>query len=419
MIDTGAIAEVTYDLARRDFSPQFGGPETGFREKRLWQEVRALGTRLWLDTGDSDTARALWCSEFEALTTNNTLLNREIQTGQYDAFVREAAEAIRGAAPEIDERQLILEIAFVLNARHGLRLVELFDAHVSVELHTDLGHDVERSVAYGRRYYDICPERFHVKVPLMPAGLLAARRLGQFGIPINFTLGFSARQNYVAALLAQPRFVNVFMGRLNAFVADNDLGDGRNVGEKATLATQRELLSLREAGRTRSRLIGASMREGGQVATLAGLDVFTMPPTTASQYENEPAADLSSRVEDDPPVQLGEGIALDDFNGASLWEVPEGFKDCVERLLAEDIGALTPDHIQGHFAQAGCTDLFPRWSEADIRMATVDGKIPVFANWRDRLAAGRIGLDALMNLSAFQSFATDQNALDNRIQSLI
>ena len=419
MIDTEAIADVAYDLARRDFSAQFGGPETGFRENRIWQEVRRVGTRLWLDTGDIDSAKALWCSEFEALTTNNTLLNREIQKGQYDGFVRETAEAIREAAPEIDERPLVAEVAFVLNARHGLKLVEMFDAHVSVELHTDLGHDVEGSVAYGRRYYDLCPERFHVKVPLTPAGLLAARRLGQFGIPINLTLGFSARQNYVAALLAQPRFVNVFMGRLNAFVSDNELGDGRNVGEKATLATQRALLRLREAGRTRTQLIGASMREGAQVAGLAGLDVFTMPPKIASQYESEPAASLSSQVETDPPVQFGREIALDDFNGAVLWDVPESFKENVELLLTEDLDALTPDGIQGHFARAGYADLFPRWSEEDIRTATAGGKIPVLANWQAGLMAGRLGLDALMNLSAFQSFATDQKALDDRIRSLI
>ena len=276
MIDTEAIADVSYALARRDFSPSFGGPETGFREKRVWQEVRRLGTRLWLDTGDIESASGLWCSELEALTTNNTLLNHEIQKGAYDDFVGEAAEAIRGVEPEIDEQQLVLEVGLVLNARHGLRLVEMFDAHVSVELHTDLGDDVERSVAYGKRYFDICPERFYVKVPLTTAGLLAARKLGQLGIPVNLTLGFSARQNYLAALLAQPRFVNVFMGRLGAFVADNGLGDGRHVGEKATLATQRELSALREAGRTRSLLIGASMREATQVAQRQRNDILRL-----------------------------------------------------------------------------------------------------------------------------------------------
>ncbi len=423
MIDTEAIAELAYDLARRDFSHQFGGPELGFREKPIWQKVRALGTRLWLDTGDIDEAKTLWCCEFEALTTNNTLLNKEIQKGLYDGFVREVAKAIRRVAPGIDESPyssgLILEIAFVLNAYHALRLVEMFDAHVSVELHTDLGHDVERSVAYGRRYYDICPERFHVKVPLTAAGLLAARRLGAEGIPVNFTLGFSARQNYAAALIAQPRFVNVFMGRLNAFVADNGLGDGRNVGEKATLATQRMLIGLRDAGRTRSLLIGASMRDGSQVAALAGLDVLTMPTKAAAQYEESPASRLSPQIDADPDVQLADGIRFEDFDAATLWNVPQAFKGCVEGLLREDVDSMTPEDVQSHFARHGFEDFLPEWSAEDIDTATADGKIPVLARWQKRLLRGDVGLDALMNLSAFGAFATDQRALDDRIRSLI
>jgi hypothetical protein len=35
------------------------------------------------------------------------------------------------------------------------------------------------------------------------------------------------------------------------------------------------------------------------------------------------------------------------------------------------------------------------------------------------LASGQIGLDALMNLSARQSFVTDQTALDDRIRSMV
>lgn len=419
MIDTDAIAEVTYAMARRDFSCPFGSSELALKEKPAWDKVRALGTRLWLDTGDIDEAKALWCSGFEALTTNNTLLNREIQKGLYDDFIRETAKTLQKAASELDERQLILEIGFTLNAYHGLKLAEMFDARVSVELHTDLGHDVDASVAYGKRYYDICPERFYVKVPLTPAGLLAARKLGRLGVPINFTLGSSARQDYVAALLAQPRFVNVFMGRLNAFVADNRLGDGRNIGEKATLAAQRELLKLRDAGRTRTVLIGASMREGAQVPALAGLDVFTMPPKVASQYEQDPPAVLSAQVENDPSVELADGVRLADFNGATLWDVPQAFKATVDRLLDTDVEALTPRRVRTHFAEAGFADFLPAWSEQDTRTAAVDGKVPVYERWKERLAARQIGLDALMNLSAFQAFATDQRALDERIRSLI
>jgi len=419
MIDTEVVAAVTHDMSRKSFSHEFGRPEVELKQKPVWRKVRDLGTRLWLDTGDIDEAKKLWCSEFEALTTNNTLLNKEIQKGIYDGLVREAAEAVRKAAPDIDEKELILEIAFVLNSHHALRLVDIFDAWVSVELHTDLAHDVERTVTYGKRYFDICPERFYVKVPLTPAGFLATRRLGQLGVPVNFTLGFSARQNYLAALLAKPAFVNVFLGRLNAFVADNSLGDGKNIGEKATLATQRELLKLREAKRTHSLLIAASMREGAQVPVLGGVDVYTMPPKVAAQYESVPFDEPSRQIEQDPTVSPAEGIKLEDFDAQKLWDVSEPFKKAVDRLLEKDIETLTPEAVRKHFANAGFPDFLPDFSNSDISTATKDGKIPVFQNWKVRLTRGQVGLDALMNLSAFCAFATDQKALDDRIKSLI
>ena len=123
----------------------------------------------WLDTGDIDSAAELWVNEFTALTTNNTLLNAEVQKGIYDDLIAEAAKVLSG----VDRRTLIVEIAFFLNARHGLRLVQRFGANVSVELHTDLAHDVvERSVYYGRRIHAICPDSFVVKVPLTPSGAI-------------------------------------------------------------------------------------------------------------------------------------------------------------------------------------------------------------------------------------------------------
>ena len=52
-----------------------------FPSSPLWAAVRKTGTALWLDTGDIDAARELWVREFDALTTNNTLLNKEVQKG--------------------------------------------------------------------------------------------------------------------------------------------------------------------------------------------------------------------------------------------------------------------------------------------------------------------------------------------------
>jgi transaldolase len=413
------LANVVSDLVRQGFDHTFGQADHAAAPDPVWRKIRDAGSTLWLDTGDIEAARAIWNEEFEALTTNNTLLNNEIQKGLYDDLVTEAADRIRAASPDIDDKSLVLEIAFVLNAFHGLRLVETFDARVSVELHTDLADDVERSVDYGKRYFSICPERFIVKVPLTAAGLLAARKLVQAGVPINFTLGFSVRQNYLAALLTQPDYVNVFLGRLNSFVADHELGTGEWVGEKVTLATQRALAALRESGRSSTQLIAASIRSGQQVGDLAGVDVHTIPPKAASEYRDAPASNPVSRVDQDPDVPLSEGVTPELFNAASLWDLPDAFVRAVDDLLAKSLDDIGPVELQAHFEDSGIHGFLPAWSGDEQATIRADGKIPVLARWQERLVDGSLGLDALMNMSALQAFTADQEKLDARIRSLL
>ncbi|MBN1127752.1 MAG: hypothetical protein JXA71_02125 [Chitinispirillaceae bacterium] len=385
----------------------------------LWERMTRLGSVLWLDTGDIDAAAALWNSSFSALTTNNTLLNSEVQKGIYDRLIAEAASVIKSSAPSLDRSTLVREIGFVLNAVHALRLTQRFGCDVSVELHTDFAHDIDGSIACAQRFHAIDPRRFIVKLPLTPAAIIAVRRLSDQGIRVNFTIGFSARQNYVAALFSKPAFVNVFMGRLNAFVADNALGDGKNIGEKATLATLSLIGSLRGNGLSPSRLIGASIRNGEQVAAVAGTDVLTMPPKAAARFHDAQPAFAGPGAAAELPLVFAPGIALADFNGATLWDLPEPFARCAQSLAAENAADLTPDAVQRHFEEGGFGDFFPHWSPEELATVTKDGKIPVYATWKEKLAAGKIGLDALMNVSALRSFATDQKALDERVTRLL
>src|SRR5262245_34346720 len=85
-----------------------------FPSSPLWAAVAKTGTSLWLDTGDVDAAKELWVREFVALTTNNTLLNKEVQKGIYDQLVPAAAQLLHGASPKMSQDQLVQEIAFVL-----------------------------------------------------------------------------------------------------------------------------------------------------------------------------------------------------------------------------------------------------------------------------------------------------------------
>jgi transaldolase len=166
-------------------------------------------------------------------------------------------------------------------------------------------------------------------------------------------------------------------------------------------------------------LIAASIRSGEQIGALAGVDVFTMPTKAAAEYRAKPLPKVTSQVANNPDVPLASGVTLAQFNAETLWAVPQKFKDAVEQLLKQNLDALQPADVQTHFEKAGFPDFLPQWSAADTQTAAKDGKIPVYATWKDRLAAGKVGLDALMNLSAFYSFATDQKALDDRIRSLL
>ncbi len=47
------------------------------RQDSFWQKLKDVGTELWLDTGDLEEAEKIWTAEMTALTTNNTLVNKE------------------------------------------------------------------------------------------------------------------------------------------------------------------------------------------------------------------------------------------------------------------------------------------------------------------------------------------------------
>jgi transaldolase len=410
----GKVAAVSRSLALEGFTPP---AERRFGSDAAWAALRALGTRLWLDTGDLDAARKLWTDDFSNLTTNNTLVNKEVQKGIFDDVLRQAARALHDADPSLSEEQRVIEVGFVANCRTALRLVEAFDATVSVELHPAMADDAETSVAYGRRYYAVCPERFIVKVPLTPAGLLAARRLSAEDIPINFTLGFSARQNVLAAAFSRPSYVNVFMGRLNSFVADHGLGDGQNVGEKATMATQVALREGRERRGWSSLLIGASMRAASQIFDLAGLDVFTMPTAAAEEFHQKYHAaprPLECQVGRKFEVHAEPAAVVD-----KLWEVEDAIYHVAEKLEREDTGRWTGDDLARFVRDAGLPDFFRDWSAGERQAIQQDGKIPKWDRWKEELLAGRAALDDLMTKAALYSFVTDQAALDQRIRGLL
>lgn len=377
----------------------------------FWQSLRNTGTELWLDTGDIEEAEKNWSAEMTALTTNNTLVNKEIQKGIYDKFISEAREIVK----DLPLRDQIVEIAFILNARHGLRLAKKFGGMVSVELHTDTAYNIESTVSYGLRYFEICPDQFIVKVPYTASGLLGARKLREKGVKINFTLEFSARQNALVAAITKPNYLNVFLGRIGAYIADNKLGDGSGAGERAVLATQKLVTELTKNNSVPTKLIAASLRGYKQLSDLAGVDVFTMPTKVAADGKALLDGNFSSKLDEIYPV----GIESENncYYPEKLWEVTDK-----ELALAKSLGEDLPkdgNELINRVHEAGCGDMFPYLSDNDLKYISDDGKIPKHDRWAQRIKAGELAIDTLLNLAGLASFTSDQAQLDSRIERII
>ncbi|MBE0674057.1 MAG: transaldolase [Bacteroidales bacterium] len=381
------------------------------KEDKFWQSLRKTGTTLWLDTGDIAEAEANWTAEMSALTTNNTLLNNEIQKGIYDDFI----ETAKGIVADLPEEQRVKEIAFILNGRHGLRLAKRFGGLVSVELHTDTAHDIDAILSYGKRFHEICPEHFIVKVPLTSTGLLGARKLRDAGVKINFTLEFSARQNVLVTTITRPDYLNVFLGRIGAYIADNGLGDGTGAGEMAVLSSQGWVTRLSASNPWPTRLIAASLRGYHQLDLLAGTDVYTMPPKVAAAGRTNLPGNFISRLGVVYPVDMsaeGRLGGLDKF-----WVVDSKVVD-----FGQMIAAKLPDtgsQIEEMAHEAGLGNMFPVLDEAETVAIDKDGKIPVYKHWEKRLKDGTIAPDTLLTLAGIASFTADQKALDDRIGKII
>jgi transaldolase len=390
-----------------------GEKARSFSSDPFWKGLRDTGTEPWLDTGDIEAAAKLWSREFTALTTNNTLLNKEVQKGIYDSVIREAGPLLRG----MGEAERVVEIAFILNALHGLRLAQTFGARVSVELHTATADDSDVAVAYGRRFHRVSPDRFIVKVPLTAAGFVATRKLRAEGIPVNFTLGFSARQNFLVTGFAGPSYVNVFLGRLNAYVSDNGLGDGLMVGEKAALASQAGVKELSRKAKSPTLQIAASMRGGSQVRDLAGMDVMTIPVATAAEARSSLDGKWKSRLSENYTVKLAPDADARAVRLSVLWDIT-----AAERALCESLAARPPSSaadLANRARESGLRDIFPALSAADSAQIAADGKIPRHARWADRIAKGELAIDTLLTRAGLASFAADQKELDDRIRRLI
>ncbi|MEF8788360.1 MAG: hypothetical protein V5A84_04760, partial [Planctomycetota bacterium] len=126
-----------------------------------------------------------------------------------------------------------------------------------------------------------------------------------------------------------------------------------------------------------------------------------------------------SRVDEDPEPGIDDDVDAVATGIYKLWDVPSELKALCAEIRERGDATIEPDELRDMLEDRGVGGLLPRWSEEDRETVSSDGKIPVYETWEERLKNDELGLDALMTLSGLYSFTSDQEALDERIESLL
>jgi transaldolase len=157
-----------------------------------------------------------------------------------------------------------------------LEICKMVDGPVSAEV---VGIESEGMIKEGRELAKI-HKNIVVKVPLIPEGLRATKKLSAEGIRVNVTLCFSPTQALLAAK-AGAWCVSPFIGRLDDISSDG-------------MELIRQIVTIYDNYDYKTQVLVASVRHPQHVveAALAGGHICTMPYSVFQQLVKHPLTDI-------------------------------------------------------------------------------------------------------------------------------
>ena len=301
---------------------------------RQWTTVVA-------DTGDF---KQISVSKPQDATTNPSLILKAVQKPEYRPLLDDAVKTHAGKPiDEVIDRLLV---------RFGAEILTLVPGRVSTEVDARLSFDTAATIARGERIVAMyraegvdTEKRLLIKIASTWEGIQAAKALEQKGIHCNLTLLFSFAQA-VACGDAGVKLISPFVGRIYDWYkksAGAKWDEAANAGANDPgVKSVREIFDYYKHHGIATEVMGASFRNVGQIAALAGCDLLTISP--------ELLAELAAS---DAPLAR----ALD-ASGAKSLDIPRasfdepGFRFALNEdamateKLAEGIRAFAADAIK-------------------------------------------------------------------------
>jgi len=301
---------------------------------RQWTTVVA-------DTGDF---RQLAQFKPQDATTNPSLILKAVQKPEYRPLLDDAVRAHgQLAIDEVIDRLLV---------RFGTEILSLIPGRVSTEVDARLSFDTAATVARADRIValyraeGIDPEkRLLIKIAATWEGIEAARILEQKGIHTNLTLLFSFAQA-VACGAAGVKLISPFVGRIydwhkkSAGSAWDE--SARSGADDPGVQSVRQIFDYYKRHGIATEVMGASFRNTGQIAALAGCDLLTISPDLLAELaaSDAPLAHAldadAAKARDIPEVTLDEAAFRFALNEDAM----------ATEKLAEGIRAFAVDAVK-------------------------------------------------------------------------
>ncbi|AMM23918.1 transaldolase [Variovorax sp. PAMC 28711] len=213
-------------------------------------------------------------------TTNPSLILKAVQNDAYRPLLEETVAKHKGKPlDEVIDRLLV---------RFGTEILSIIPGRVSTEVDARLSFDTAGTIARADRIVALyraegieIEKRLLIKVASTWEGIEAARELQKKGINTNLTLLFSFAQA-VACGDAGVKLISPFVGRIYDWYkksAGAKWDEAANAGANDPgVKSVQQIYNYYKKQGIATEVMGASFRNVGQIAALAGCDLLTISP---------------------------------------------------------------------------------------------------------------------------------------------
>ncbi len=244
-----------------------------------------LYTTVVADTGDFGSIQAF---EPQDATTNPTLIYKAVQMEAYSHLLEKAAELAEKEGIHGD--MLMDSVLDHLLVLFGKEILNIIPGRVSTEVDARLSFDVQGTVEKAKhiiQLYDnqgIERDRVLIKIASTWEGLQAASLLEREGIHCNLTLLFSLIQAIQAAENGCT-LISPFVGRILDWYVAQTGGDYAPQDDPGIQSLTQIYHYLKHYD-LKTKVMGASFRNIGQIRALAGCDLLTISPNLLNELQN-------------------------------------------------------------------------------------------------------------------------------------